>query len=374
MPESSDNVPAIKSIFQGRFVLTKLLGKGGFGEVYAAIQTSNNELVAVKMEKNNGRNSFLFHEARVMQEIQKTPTKDGISGIASLKYFGQEGDYRMLIMSLHGASLEDLHEKLGRFSLKTTVMLADQILSRLEYIHSVGYVHRDLKTDNFLVGKGSFGNRIFMIDFGLSSKYIGSEGKHRDIATGKYFLGTSRFASLRTHQGYSQSRRDDLEQMVYIMIYMYRGRLPWSGLNLKDPSQKERKIGQIKADLSYSQICAKCPPEFEHLLFYARNLDFTETPQYDMCHALLQSVLDSMSPPESMDYVFDWNQPTSAPARQQPSTRDEIEPAKAIGTKKAENAANPPNLLSDANGKGLFSGFGSSNTPENIFSIGDRDS
>ncbi|KPI83858.1 putative protein kinase putative casein kinase I [Leptomonas seymouri] len=368
MPEaSSAAVPAIKSIFQGRFLLIKLLGKGGFGEVYAAVQTSNNEVVAVKMEKNT-RNSFLFHEARVMQDIQKTPTKDGISGIAMLKYFGQEGDYRVLIMSLHGASLEDFHEKLGHFSLKTTVMLADQMLSRLEYIHSVGYVHRDLKTDNFLVGKGSFSNRIFMIDFGLSSKYIGSDGKHREMSTGKYFLGTSRFASLRTHQGYSQSRRDDLEQLVYIMIYMYRGRLPWSGLNIKDPVVKELKVGQIKAELSYSQICAKCPQEFEHLLFYARNMEFCEEPQYDMCHALLQSVLDSMSPPESMDYVFDWNVSASNKSGRQPiSPRDEIAPFNA-------NAASPPNLLSDADGRAMFSGFGSSSKPhEKIFSIGDRD-
>lgn len=373
MPDSPHTT---KSIFQGRFVLTRLLGKGGFGEVYAGIQTSNDEPVAVKLEKITGRSSFLFHEARVMQDIQKTPTKDGIAGIATLKYFGQEGDYRMLIMSLHGSSLETLHEKLGRFSLKTTVMLADQMLARLEYIHAAGYVHRDLKPDNFLVGKGAYAHRIFMIDFGLSSKYLTSEGAHREMTSGKSFLGTSRFASLRTHQGYSQSRRDDIEQLVYMMVYMYRGRLPWSGLNIKDREQKEKKIGDLKSQLKPGDICAKCPRQFEDLLYYARGMGFTEKPQYEMCSVLIRSVLDEMSPPEKLDNQFDWvSRHSSTPKAPLSPTNDTSPVNEAVirnGKVSPDGTGSAPNVFSNAKGKGLLSGFESTPTQQ-VLATGDRD-
>lgn len=368
MPENLVN----KSIFQGRFILTRLLGKGGFGEVYAAIQTSNNEVVAVKLEKNTGKNSFLFHEARVMQDIQKNRTEDGIAGIATLKYFGQEGDYRMLIMSIHGPSLEDLHERLGSFSLKTTVMLAVQMMYRIEYVHSAGFVHRDLKTDNFITGKNVNSPRIYLIDFGLSSRYLGTDGEHREMQRGKCFLGTSRFASLRTHQGLSQSRRDDIEQIVYIMIYMYRGRLPWSGLNLKNPEEKETRIGKIKGELSISEICAKCPHQFEELLYYARNIGFKEAPNYEMLRTYLRAVLEDMKPPETLDYIFDWDTRLVKPPAHttSPTPTPNIIPATHSNDGAVKGA---PNILSDAKADGFFSGFGSSNPPKNVFSIGERD-
>ncbi|PWU83520.1 putative casein kinase I [Trypanosoma cruzi] len=233
------------TLFQGKFRLDRLLGKGGFGEVYAGVQVSTGEPVAVKLERNKGR-CFLFHEARVMQDIQNSMPGRTTPGIPELKYFGQEGDFRILIMSLLGPSLEDLHAKLGRFSLKTTVMLADEMLSRLEFIHSVGYIHRDLKPDNYLLGVGRNVRHLYLIDLGLSVRYRSTNGEHREMATGKSFVGTSRYASLRTHKGFSQSRRDDMEQLSYILIYLYRGHLPWSGLRMKDREAKEKAIGEIK--------------------------------------------------------------------------------------------------------------------------------
>uniref|UniRef100_A0A0A9Y1P1 non-specific serine/threonine protein kinase n=1 Tax=Lygus hesperus TaxID=30085 RepID=A0A0A9Y1P1_LYGHE len=127
-------------------------------------------------------------------------------------------------------------------------MLADQMISRLEYVHRAYYIHRDLKPDNFLIGR-LHPKRIYIVDFGLSCRYVTKENTLRDMVTGKNFVGTSRYASMRTHQGFSQGRRDDIEQLVYVLIYMYRGRLPWSGLNVKDRDEKERIIGERKAKL-----------------------------------------------------------------------------------------------------------------------------
>ncbi|CCW64794.1 unnamed protein product [Phytomonas sp. EM1] len=363
-----------QSIFQGRFLLTKLIGKGGFGEVYEGIQTSNNDAVAIKMERNTGKPSFLFHEAHVIQDIQKVRSQDGIAAIATLKYYGQEGDYRVIIMTLHGPSLESILEKMKRFSLKTTVMLADQMLTRLEHVHSVGYIHRDLKTDNFLLGKGVNCQRIFLIDFGLSTKYRTSSCGHRELVTGKSFLGTSRFASLNTHKGLSQSRRDDMEQLVYIMTYMYRGRLPWTGLNIKDYDTKEKHIGKLKEQVPVNEICAKCPRQFSYLLFYVRNMAFTETPHYEMCHALLHSILEEMDPPEQIDNIFDWD-PRAKEIKKPDSLQDGTPLRINIAEKKTSSQAidGLANIVSSAKAQGMPSGNGTHNQPQNIVSIGNRE-
>lgn len=302
---SAINVP--RTLFGGRFSIEDTLGSGGFGEVYRGIQESNGAAVAIKMEKIKSNSSFLFHEARVMQDIQKKPSPDSLPQLALLKYFGQEGSYRMLIMNLMGPSLEDIHEKQRRFSLKTTLMLGIQMVSRLEYIHSTGYIHRDLKPDNFVLGLGEHKNRIHIIDFGLSTKYRNSDGKHREEQSGKSFIGTARYASLRTHEGYSQSRRDDIEQMVYVLIYLYRGRLPWSGLNIADRDEKERKIGSLKRNYSYSDICRGCPQLFMLLLNYARKMKFEEEPAYEMIRGLFRKELSDQG--DACDNVFDWDAP-----------------------------------------------------------------
>lgn len=359
---SSQKAPS--SIFQGKFTLDKLLGKGGFGEVWQGTQVSSGERVALKLERNSGR-SFLFHEARVMQDLQTFCPGTPTAGIPTLKYFGQEGDYRVLIMTVHGPSLEDLHEHLGKFSLKTTAMLADQMISRLEFVHSVGYVHRDLKPDNFLMGLGKLSHHVYLIDYGLSTRYVsGTTGQHREMTTGRNFVGTTRYASLRTHQGVSQARRDDMEQLAYILVYLYRGRLPWSGLQIKDRDEKEKAIGDLKEKLPTSKICERCPRQFEDLLLYTRKMDFEEQPQYEMCRMLMASVLDELGPALGKnDFEYDWvvkkrpQNTTDAGAQSTTSPRSPVNSGSGVGM----------GVLSSAQGRGVFSGVGSD---QDITSLG----
>jgi serine/threonine protein kinase len=112
-----------------------------------------------------------------------------IDGIPSVKWFGSEGDYNVLVIDLLGPSLEDLFNFCGKkFSLKTVLMLADQMLHRLEYMHSRSYIHRDVKPDNFLIGTGSKKHICHIIDFGLAKKF-------QDPRTGRHipYLEVSRF-------------------------------------------------------------------------------------------------------------------------------------------------------------------------------------
>lgn len=133
-----------------------------------------------------------------------------------------------MVMDLLGKSLENLFEANARkFSVKTVVMFGIQALDRLEFLHNKHFIHRDLKPDNFLIGLDRHKHVIHLIDFGLSKKYITREGKHIPYRDGKNLTGTARYASINTHLGVEQGRRDDIESLCYIMLYFLRGSLPW---------------------------------------------------------------------------------------------------------------------------------------------------
>ena len=150
-------------------------------------------------------------------------------------WYGRVNNHRYngLIMDILGPSLEKLFNKCGRrFSLKTVLMLADQLLLRIEAIHRNGFLHRDLKPDNFLMGINHTSRVVYIVDYGLAKTYI-DNGKHISYKEGKSLTGTARYASVNTHLGIEQSRRDDLESLGYILMYFLRGKLPWQGLKVK---------------------------------------------------------------------------------------------------------------------------------------------
>ena len=139
-------------------------------------------------------------------------------------------------MDLMGPSLEDLFEKTPskQFSLKTVLMLVDQMIQRIEFVHNRAFLHRDIKPDNFCIGNNKTRKKLFLIDFGLAKRYLQRDGKHIPYREGKSLTGTPRYASLNTHLGIEQSCRDDLESVGYIAMYFLRGSLPWQGIKAKN--------------------------------------------------------------------------------------------------------------------------------------------
>ncbi|XP_061367478.1 casein kinase 1-like protein 6 isoform X2 [Gastrolobium bilobum] len=287
-------------VIGGKFKLGRKIGSGSFGELYLAVNVQTGEEVAVKLEPVKTRHPQLHYESKLYMLLQ------GGTGIPHLKWFGVEGDYNVMVIDLLGPSLEDLFNYCNRkFTLKSVLMLADQLINRVEYMHSRGFLHRDIKPDNFLMGLGRKANQVYIIDYGLGKKYRDLQThRHIPYRENKNLTGTARYASVNTHLGIEQSRRDDLESLGYVLMYFLRGSLPWQGLKAGTKKQKYDKISETKVSTRIEVLCKSYPPEFVSYFHYCRSLRFEDKPDYSYLKRLFRDLF--IREGYQFDYVFDW--------------------------------------------------------------------
>ena len=102
------------------------------------------------------------------------------------------------------------------------------MIQRIKVVHEERIIHRDIKPDNFLIGIGKKQHYVYVIDFGLAKRFRDPKtGEHIPYRDGKNLTGTARYASVNTHLGIEQSRRDDLESLGFVFMYFNKGNLPW---------------------------------------------------------------------------------------------------------------------------------------------------
>lgn len=288
----------------------KALGEGSFGTVYLGEDTINNKFVAVKTEKKNANHNLLRTESNIIKYVN---TQKNNEPVISNYWFGTDNDLHYFVTDLLGPSLESLLDKCGgRFSLKTTLMIAEQIVSRIKFYHDRNIIHRDIKPENFLVDFNIPHMNIYIIDFGLAKKYRKSSTKeHIPFKTDKPHVGTLRYMSTYTHEHYEQSRRDDMISIGYMLLYFLNGRLPWQGIIEKDKKKKYARIHQLKKAYTIDELTSNLHTKtaadtFKKYFEYVYSLKFEDEINYNFIIKLFLTCMDKHM--FKYDYKWDWSE------------------------------------------------------------------
>ena len=285
-------------------LLNKKLGSGSFGQIYQCLNTKTNEILACKIESINELKPQLYHESKILLLMKNC------TGFPTCYDFILTDQDKILIMDYLGPNLDTIMNKLScdnnikKFTTKTSLMIMIQAIERLKSLHEKGIIHRDIKPENFVIGPKNKERIIYLIDFGLSKK-ISNDKILPTIKADRNIIGTMRYISMNTHQGYEQGRRDDLESLFYIIIYFIKGELPWQNIKCKTRQEKYNKIFEIKKKVTEDgELVEDLPLEMKKILEYILGLNFAERPNYLMMKKAIELILNKLN--YSNDLQFDW--------------------------------------------------------------------
>ena len=293
------NLKNVNKVIFHKYLPIKTIGKSAYAAVFLGKSLKDKKYVAIKIQDKNANLSEIEKEAYYLYLLKGF-------GIPKLLSFGISGKYKILVETLLGKTIDVLlaKNKNQKSKMKDICMIAIQILDRIEYIHNKNIIHQDIKPENFLVGNPD-DSIIYAIDYGMSKKYRSSHtGKHISFSRKKKFRGTFNFSSINSMRGIEMSRRDDLESIGYMLIYLIKGELPWSKYEYGLVGERYALIFRIKNKITNEKLCEGLPQEFCNYMKYVKALKFEEEPNYLYLKRLFLSILDKME--ERNDLHFSW--------------------------------------------------------------------
>ncbi|CEM23755.1 unnamed protein product [Vitrella brassicaformis CCMP3155] len=302
-----------------RFMVLEVIGSGSFSTVYRGFDTVTKDEVAIKMEPKSIKIPLLAHESRVYRNLATSDAP--IAAVPRVYWYGEEGEYSVLVLERLGPSLDHLLMHLtmrqGRqaMSLKTVLMIADQVLEALRCVHRNGYVYRDIKPENCLIGMRGQAHRVYIVDYGLAKRYVDvcRMGQHVPMREGKKLVGTAIFASLNNHMGRECSRRDDVESLGFMLTYLAMGKLPWMDVAVDDRLELYDAIKRGKIECGITHLCASLPDEFAAWFHHCRALSFAQQPDYAYLKQLILRCF--IRHQLHFDRLYDWSRALSPQQR-----------------------------------------------------------
>ncbi|CAK7217302.1 hypothetical protein SCUCBS95973_003101 [Sporothrix curviconia] len=291
--------------------VSERVGKGTFCVVFrgemlsGTLAEAEGKAVAAKFELRKNDATQLRNEFRIYKKLDKC------DGIPRIYTFGEMDFHKVLVMDLLGPSLESLFQDCNRrFSIKTTAMLALQMITRIETLHKHDLIYRDIKPENFLMGLPGTdtANQVFLIDYGMAKTYRDPDtSQHIPFGDAQSLSGTARYMSINAHCRRNQSRRDDLEALGHVFMYFVRGNLPWQSAKTPLNDTRYDLMCEKKQATTVDDLCRGFPPEMAQYLTYTRDLTFEQDPDYDYLRGLFTKVLDGEG--AGSDGIFDWIKP-----------------------------------------------------------------
>jgi serine/threonine protein kinase len=313
------------SSFEAHFELKQLISVGCYGFIYIGANKQTGQDFAIKLESRQCKYTRVLYEARVYKSLVRTHAKasaekegldSSLAVVPRVHWQGVVDRHNVMVMDLLGPSLEDVFAGRNRhFDCDELARLGMKMVDCVEYIHSCGFIHRNIEPANFVLGLAN-ADQLHLIDHGLTKKYWhGKSHEHIAHETDKPFLGNKFFASVNAHAGLQQSRRDDLESVAYVLIYLLKGVLPWMKQSRYSEQRQLARIMKLKTSLSARKLCERLPTQFAEFLRYCRSLSFEEAPNYSHLTELMHQVcafesgnLETLPDFDdySYDFVCDW--------------------------------------------------------------------
>ena len=224
-----------------------------------------------------------------------------IKHVPLMHFYGLANFEDYMVMDYMGLNLAELLKLCGgKFSLKTVLMIADQMLNHIEFIHSKGLLHRDIKPDNFVIGKGENSKNLYLIDFGSSDFYIDANGEHIIWEEVRSMIASLLFASINNHVRSKPFRKDDLESIGFCLCYFMKGELPWQGLTGDNEEYEIRIMKLHHLETVYQDL----PEEFENYVRYCRKIKWYQDPDYTYLKNLFKQCF--LKNNFKYDYIYDW--------------------------------------------------------------------